>query len=342
MRIALDACGGDFGLKPNVEGAVQAASELGCEVHLVGPGGPLAAELKALGIGPGDRRFVIVEAAQSVGMGEDPVRACREKPQASILVAAELAARGRVDAVVSCGHSGATMVAALWHMKRIPGVLRPAIACPIPTQRGISVLLDGGANADCKPWHLVQFAMMGAFYARHVFKAERPSVGLLSIGEEEDKGNELVREAARLLRSSGLNFHGMVEGRDIPSGAVDVVVCDGFVGNVCLKLMEGTASSLFAMLKTEIERGLFSKLGGALIRPAARRLRKRLSYDEYGGAPLLGVDGTAIICHGKSNAKAVFNAHRVAQELTRADTNQHIRAAMARLKASMEMAQVAE
>jgi glycerol-3-phosphate acyltransferase PlsX len=232
------------------------------------------------------------------------------------------------------------MVAALWHLKRLPGVLRPAIASPIPTAKGVAVLLDAGANTECKPWLLLQFATMGALYAKHIFKIAKPSVGILSNGEEESKGNELVREAVPLLKYSGLNFRGPIEGRDIPAGTVDVIVCDGFVGNVVLKLYEGVASTLLAGLKAEIEKSPVSRLGGLLIRGAGRALKKRMSYDEYGGAPLLGVGGIAIIAHGKSNAKAIFNAHRVASELVKTGATDQIRASLEEMKANLELARV--
>lgn len=341
MRIAVDAAGGDFGIKPNVEGAALAVKKLGHSVALVGPEGPIRAELAALGAG-GDKRLSIVDAPELIDMKEEPVAACREKQKASIMLACELAARQEADAVVSAGHSGATMVAALWHMKRLKGVLRPAIAAPIPTLKGTSVLLDAGANVECKPWHLLQFALMGSVYARHVLRIQEPSVGILSIGEEESKGNELVRETMPLLKASGIRFHGPVEGRDIPAGTADVVVCDGFTGNVCLKLMEGTASAMMKMLKSEIESGLVSKAGGLLIRGAGRRLKARLDYQEYGGAPLLGVDGTAIICHGKSTPRAIFNAVRVAADLAGAGAKDQIRDSLERVKANMELARAIE
>ena len=341
MKIALDAAGGDFGLKPNIEGAVQAASELGVEILLVGKADEVRAELASRGIPSTDKRFEIVDAPDMIGMDEDAPAACREKPRASIMVASELVASKRADAVISCGHSGATMVAALWNLKRLPGVLRPAILAPIPTTRGVSVLLDAGANAECKPWHLLQFATMGTLYAKHVLKIEHPTVGVLSNGEEESKGNDLVHEAIPLLKYSGLNYTGPVEGRDVPTGAADVIVCDGFTGNVVIKLYEGVAGAVLAELKKEIEKSPVSKLGGLLIRGAGRALKRRMSYDEYGGAPLLGVNGVSIICHGKSNAKAVFNAHRVARELVLAKTNQHIRASLEETKANLELAKVA-
>lgn len=342
VKIALDAAGGDFGLKPNIEGAVNAVTALGVEVLLVGPAQGIRSELAARGIGAEDKRFEIVDAPEQVAMDEDPAKSCKEKPHASIMVCAELVEKGKAQATISAGHSGAAMVSALWHLKRIPGVLRPAIASPIPTAKGTSILLDAGAITECKPWHLLQFAIMGSLYAKYIFKIEDPKIGILSNGEEESKGNELVRETIPLLKSSGLKFFGPIEGRDIPAGTVDVIVCDGFTGNICLKLYEGAASTLLGELKREIEKGFFSKLGGLLIRPAGRRLKKRMSYDEYGGAPLLGVGGTSIICHGKSNARAIFNAHRVAKELVEMKANEQIQSTLETVKSSMETVRLGE
>lgn len=324
-------------MAPNIEGAIEAVQGLGCDVLLVGPEHAIRRELSLRGVSAEDKRFEVFDAPDSIGMDEDPAKACREKPKAAIMASAEVVAKGRAQAFVSAGNSGAAMVAALWHLKRLPGVLRPAIASPVPTARGTRVLLDAGANADCKPWHLLQFATMGTLYAKHVLHIDKPSVGILSIGEEECKGNELVRETIGLLKYSGLNFHGPIEGRDIPAGVVDVVVCDGFVGNICLKLMEGVASSIFALLKSEIESGASTRLGGLLIRPAARRLKDKMSYEEYGGAPLLGVGAPAVICHGKSTARAIFNAHRVAKGLVEASANEHMRVALDRMKSTLEM-----
>lgn len=340
MKIALDAAAGDFGPAPNVEGAVIAANACGLEVALVGPADLLKKELAARSIASSDKRFEIVDAPQVVAMSEDAIAACRDKPRCSIMTACELAAAGRVSGVVSAGHSGAAMTAALLQFKRIDGVLRPAIAAPLPSAKGTIVLLDAGANVDCKPWHLVQFAAMGAIYALHVLKRERPKIGILSIGEEESKGNELVKEAIPLLKFSGLNYHGPVEGRDIPAGAVDVVVCDGFVGNAAMKLMEGTAQSIFDALKAELHSSPFYKLGGLILRGPFARLAKRMSYDEYGGAPLLGVNGNVVIGHGNSNPKAVANALRVAAELAQSGVNDLIRKSVDELKQNLETTRV--
>lgn len=315
MKLALDAAAGDLGLEPNIEGAIQAAVAYGVELILVGPAARITQQLSARGIGEKDPRFEVVDAPDLIAMDEEPAAACRAKPRASIMVCAELVASGKAQGLVSVGHSGATMVAALWHLKRLRGVQRPAIAVPLPTTTGFTVLLDAGANTECKPWHLVQFAAMGRLYSKHVLGVAEPTVGILSNGEEECKGNDLVRETVPLLKQAKVNFTGPVEGRDLVAGLADVVVCDGFTGNVVVKLIEGTASSILATLKAEVSKRPLAKLGALLMRGAFGALKKRLSYDEYGGAPLLGVGGTAIIAHGKSNAKAVANALRVAKQM---------------------------
>ncbi len=333
MKLALDAAAGDFGAAPNIEGAIQAANQHGVELLLVGPAAELSAQLKARGVAADDRRFEVVDAPDVIAMDEDPATACRSKPRASIMVCAQLVAEGRAAGLVSVGHSGATMVASLLNLKRLPGVMRPAIAVPLPTASGVTLLLDAGANAECKPWHLLQFAVMGSLYCQNIFGVEKPTVGILSIGEEESKGNDLVKEAVPLLKVSGLDFHGPVEGRDIPGGAVDVVVCDGFVGNICVKLMEGTAATIFGILKGEILSSLRGRLGGLLLRRSFAKLKKRMSYDEVGGAPLLGVGGVAVIAHGKSNAKAVCNAIRTAKQLVDTGVNEKIRSQLEELRA---------
>lgn len=340
MMLALDACAGDFGAPPNIDGAIAAANRWGLKIALVGPAAVVSAELGKRGIASGDSRFEVVDAPDVIGMADDPAAACRAKPRASIMVCAELVASGKAQGLVSVGHSGATMVAALWHLKRVPGVLRPAIATLIPAPSRMSVLLDAGANADCKPWHLLQFGIMGSIYANAVLGIEKPTVGLLSIGEEECKGNELVKEALPLLKSSGLEFQGTVEGRDIPAGKTDVVVCDGFVGNVCVKLMEGTCSTMFGMLKSILMETPARRLAALLLKRPFSDLKKRLSYDEYGGAPLLGVNGVAIIAHGSSNAKAVTNALRVAREMAEGNVASRIGEAVEQVKSSLETTKI--
>jgi glycerol-3-phosphate acyltransferase PlsX len=340
LRIALDAVGGDFGLTPNIEGAIQAANAFGVELILAGPGDKIRAELSARGIAENDSRFEIADAVECVGMDEEPAAGCRSKPNSSIMVAAELCAKGRAAGFVSAGNSGATMVAALLHLKRVPGVLRPAIACPVPTAKGVTVLLDAGANVDCKPWHLVQFGMMGALLARHVYGIPEPTVGLLSIGEEEGKGNELAKEAFRLLKTAGLNFFGCVEGRDVPAGKTDVVVCDGFVGNVLIKTMEGTAMAMMSQLKGELMSSWRYKLATLALRGPLSRLKRKMSYDEYGGAPLVGVNGVAIVSHGSSNARAIANAIRVAAKTAEAGVPKALKEVVARAAATEEKVQI--
>ncbi len=254
-----------------------------------------------------------MDAPDAVGMDEEPAAACRAKPRSSIMVCAELVAGGKAQGLVSAGHSGATMAAVtLWHVKRIPGILRPAIAAPIPTTKGVTILLDAGANVDCKPWHLVQFAVMGSLLARHLYGIEKPTVGLLTIGEEEGKGNDLVKEAFVQLRAAKINFAGAVEGRDVPAGKTDVVVCDGFVGNVLIKTMEGTAAAVVNLLKAELTGSWRYKIPALALRGPFSRMKKKMSPDEYGGAPLVGVNGVVIVSHGSSNARAIAHAVRAA------------------------------
>jgi glycerol-3-phosphate acyltransferase PlsX len=338
--IALDAAAGDHGLTPNIEGAIQAANAYGLSVILVGPAKEIESELLKRGISSGDKRFEVIDAPDQIGMDEDPVAACRAKPKASIMVCAELVQSKRAAGMVSCGHSGAAMVAALWQLKRLPGVLRPAIAAPIPAPQGLTVLIDAGANVDCKPWHLVQFAVMGAIYAEQVFQIQRPRVAILSNGAEDGKGNELVKEATSMLKSSGLEFVGAVEGHDLVAGKADVVVTDGFVGNVAVKVIEGTAASIFSILKAEIQGSALSRLGALFLRKPLLRLKRRLSYDEYGGGPLLGVDGNVVIAHGRSNAKAVSSALRTARDLAAHNVSARIAKALEKVQQSFETAAI--
>ncbi len=340
MKIALDALGGDRGLEPNLEGAARALAESDVELALFGPLQALRAGLAKAGVAADHPRLELVDAPDAIGMDEDPAAACREKPGASILAAAKAVAAGRAAGLVSAGPTGASLVAASWHLKRLPGVLRPAIAAPFPTARGTTVLLDAGANTDCKPWHLLQFAMMGSIYARHALKIERPTVGLLSIGEEESKGNDLVRETLPLLKHAGLEFAGPVEGRDLAAGKTDVVVCDGFVGNVAVKLAEGMGVAMLDVLRASVSASLLYKAGASLMEGAFGDLRRRMSYDEYGGAPLLGVGGTTVICHGRSNAKAIFNAIRVAKTLAETGTDEEIRTSLERMRTNLEFSRV--
>ena len=314
MRIAVDAMGGDHAPEAIVAGAVAAARELGAEVVLVGPEARVRGELAQHRGAP---MLEIVDAPEVIEMHEAPAMALRRKRKASIVVAVELLRSGHADAVVTAGHTGAAMGAALLGLGRIPGVDRPAIAAVLPTQTETpAILLDVGANVDCKPHHLLQFALMGSAYAHSVLGTAAPRVGLLSNGSEEGKGSELTLAAAPLLRSSGLNFVGNVEARDFFLGVADVVVCDGFVGNVTMKFGQGLALAIRNIVKEEL-RGLRGKLLRLYLAPlvgSVLRLYRRIDYREYGGAPLLGIDGVVIVAHGSSNARAVRNAVRVAAE----------------------------
>jgi phosphate acyltransferase len=299
-RVAVDAMGGDRGPEEVVAGALEAAGE-GVTPVIVGPPG-----LDTHGL-------ELVEARETIGMHEKPADAVRAKPDSSLVVSCRVVADGRADAVVSAGNTGAMLAAGLLHLRRLPAVLRPAIAVPIPARRGPSVLLDCGANADARPEHLLQFAHMGAVFATEILELPKPEVRLLSIGEEPEKGNQLTLEAHGLLAADDrIRFAGNVESRHLLEGAGDVVVADGFTGNVCLKLLEGTIRTLLEALREEISATPRGKLGGLLIRPAARQLRTRLDPDTYGGAYLLGLRGLAVIAHGNSSRTAIANAIRLA------------------------------
>ncbi len=331
MRIALDAHGGDFGLKPNIEGALLATRKLEHEIILVGRDPEIREELRRHGA-ENPERISIVHAPQVVEMASEPVEECRSKPDSSLMVGASLVAEGKADAFVSAGNSGAIMVASLLTLKRIPGVIRPAIAAPLPTLKGTTLLLDAGANMDCKPWHLAQFAVMGSIYMESLLGLQRPSVGLLSIGEEETKGDALVQETLPLIKNMGVNFYGPVEGRDIPEGLTDVVVADGFNGNVVLKLYEGTAKVIFRMLKDQIVRKFTYKIGAMLMRKLFSDMKAKMSVDVYGGAPLLGVNGVVLVCHGRVTPAAVFNAVRVSADLASSGMVTHIKKRMEQVK----------
>jgi glycerol-3-phosphate acyltransferase PlsX len=298
-RIAVDAMGGDRGPAEIVAGAVEAAGA-GLTPILFGSAG-----LDARGL-------ELRETDGVIEMHEKPAEAVRAKPGSSLVAAVRAVAAGEADAVVSAGNTGAMLAAGLLELRRVKGVLRPAIAVPIPARRGPSVLIDAGANADARPEHLLQFATMGAVFAEEILGVERPEVRLLSIGEEAEKGNQLTLEAHALLAGSDLNFGGNCEGRDVLAGAADVVVTDGFTGNITLKLLEGTIKNLLDALREEIAATTRGTVGGLLIRPAARRLRKRLDPDTYGGAYLLGLRGLAVIAHGNSSHTAIANAVRLA------------------------------
>jgi phosphate acyltransferase len=306
IKIAVDAMGGDYAPSAIVDGALAAARHLDLQIFLVGAP---AAIVPALERYPDWRELQVqvVESPDVIEMAESTAAAHR-KPRASIRVAADLVARREADALVSAGHTGATVLATHLAFGMIPGVDRPALATTIPTRERPAVLLDAGANVECRPQHLLQFALMGGVFARIAFGVERPRVGLLSIGEEASKGNDLTREAHRLLKAAPLNFIGNVEGREIYSGVADVIVCDGFTGNVVLKTSEGLVETVETLLGDELRGTFSSQVGYLLSRRAFRRFRRRVDYSEYGGAPLVGVAGLAIVGHGRSSAKAVRNA----------------------------------
>jgi phosphate acyltransferase len=299
VRVAVDAMGGDRAPDEIVAGALEARTPA-IEPILVGQAG-----LDTHGL-------ALVEAATVVAMDEKPHEAVREKRDSSLFVANKLVGEGRADAVVSAGNTGAMLAAGLLEIRRLPGVKRPAIAVVIPARYGATVLIDSGANADARAEHLVQFAHMGSIFAEEILEKPNPVVRLLSIGEEEEKGNQLTLEAHQLLLDTGLNFQGNTEARELLRFAADVVVCDGFTGNVALKLLEGTIKELLDALRAEVSAGARGKLGGLLIRPAARALRDRLDPDTYGGAYLLGLRGLSVIAHGNSSRTAIANAIRLA------------------------------
>jgi glycerol-3-phosphate acyltransferase PlsX len=323
MKIAVDAMGGDHAPHAIVAGAVQAAREYGAGVVLVGIEQSIAEELKKYP----DAASLPVEirnATQVVDMLDSPATVFRRKKDSSIRVANELVKQGEAVGVISAGSTGAAMATSLFVLGPLEGVERPAIATMMPTVTGTCIVLDVGANVDCKPNHLLQFAIMGEVFAKYLLRNPNPKVGLLSIGEEATKGNELTKEAFKLLTETALNFIGNVEGRDVMSGKADVVVCDGFIGNVVLKTSEAVAESIGALLRENIGKSIFRKAGFLLMRPAFRAMKNRMDYAEYGGAPLLGINGISIISHGRSSDRAIKNAIRVAVEYARSDVNKHI------------------
>lgn len=313
MRIAVDAMGGDYAPGEIIKGALQALT-LNKILHIILVGNEEQVK-QHIPNGIDQSRVSIVHCSEVIAMDEHPALAYRKKKDASISVATRLVKENKAEAVVSAGSTGAQMVAGLFGLGRIEGVDRPAIGTVFPTLKGPKLLLDAGANADCKPENLVQFARMGNVYTKKVLGITEPQIALVSIGEEPAKGNELTIKAHELLkRAEGINFTGNIEGRDILSGKADVMVCDGFVGNTILKVIEGTAMTFFSLMKEEFGKNIKSKIGALLLMPALKGLKGRLDYSEYGGAPLLGVKGVSIICHGSSKALAIQNAVRVAVE----------------------------
>ena len=329
MKIAVDAMGGAYAPEEVVLGAIEAVKAYKYDVVLVGDEKKIRKVMAEHGSEESER-LTIVHAAEVIEMDEHPAQAIRKKKDASIVVATRLVKEGVCDAVVAPGSTGAAVTAALLGLGRIKGIERPCIATPIPSKKGVSVLLDSGANSDSKPKHLVQAAIMGTHYAKYIFNIESPKIGLLNIGAEASKGNELSQTTYPMLEATKtISFYGNIEGRDITEGIVDVVVCDGFVGNVILKFGEGIALFIMQLVKDSIRKGgILAKLGAMAVMPAFKHLKKRLDFTEYGGAPLLGVDGSFIICHGSSKAKTIRHAVRVAGELVEEDVVGHIRSSI--------------
>ncbi|MBU1356791.1 MAG: phosphate acyltransferase PlsX [Candidatus Edwardsbacteria bacterium] len=334
MRIVVDAMGGDNGVVPNILGAIEAA-KIGrgkFQVILVGDTVAIKTELAS---GVGEKEYQeedlekygvkLVHASQRIEMHETPTEALRNKRDSSISVGLRLQKRGEAEGFISAGNTGAVMGASLFELGRIEGVSRPAIATFMPTELGGCIVVDAGANPDCKPHYLLQFGMMGASFAHYVFEKPNPKVGLLSVGEEASKGDELTVKSHQLLAESGLNFIGNIEGKDILKGTADVVVCDGFVGNVILKFAESVVRMFYGSIKRYVYTNIFGKIGALLLKPALKKFAKDLDYEEYGGAPLLGVNGVCIICHGRSTAKAIKNAILVAHRCVSHRVNDHIK-----------------
>jgi glycerol-3-phosphate acyltransferase PlsX len=305
--------GGDHAPHEVVKGVLLAAAEYPLQILLVGQEAAIREELRKSGK-PVPSSIEVVDAPEVVTMEDTALAPLRRKRNSSIRISANLVAEGRADAMVSAGHTGATMTSAYKVLGTIDGVSRPALAAIVPSAKGHTVLLDVGANVDTKPAHLREFAVMGHFYAQMIFGIDAPRVGLLSIGEEEGKGNELTKETFRVLKETGLNFMGNAEGRDIYNGNADVVVCDGFIGNVVLKASESLAEMVSKTLRQELKRNPLRVAGALLAKKAFDDLKRRMDYSEYGGAPMLGVKGGCIVCHGRSNAKAIKNAIRVARD----------------------------
>lgn len=323
ITIAVDAMGGDNAPRPEVEGSVLAARELGVRVVLVGQPQVIKPELakhERSGL-----KIEILPASEVITMEDHPAQAFRRKKDSSVHVAARLVREAKADGLVSAGNTGAVMTVARFLLGTLESVDRVALAAPFPNAKGgVSVMLDVGANVDSRPEHLVQFAVMGENYYRTIFGSKRPRVGLLSIGEEESKGNELVRETFARLKKTPLNFVGNVEGKEIFAGDVDVIVCDGFIGNVALKVSESVAQHIGGMLKKALTSTLSAQVGAIFSRSAFQEFKKQIDYSEYGGAPLLGVRGVTVIGHGRSNANAIKNAIRVATELVRNKVDEKI------------------
>ena len=322
MRIAIDAMGGDNAPRIVIDGAVDAARDNSFEIVLVGDKDAIEKELARHR--PYPANIKVHHARETIEMHEPPAISIRKKKDSSINVMVNLAKENQVDAIVSAGNTGAVVCAATLGMRTIEGVERPGIAVVIPTLKGATLLIDVGANIDAKPKHLLQYGIMGHVYSKYILGKKNPRIGLLNIGEEESKGTEFLKEAYKLLEQSNLNFIGNSEGRDIFTGKCDVTVCDGFIGNVVLKVSESLTETIGELLRRELNKGFLTRVGALLSKPAFRSLKKEIDYSEYGGAPLLGIDGICIIAHGGSTPKAIKNAIRVAGQYVVHHVNKHI------------------
>lgn len=323
MKIVVDAMGGDFGVVSNVKGAIDATTELGVQVILVGDEVAIKEELDKHGYKGAD--IEIVDAKEVITNEDKPAKAIRRKKNSSIVVGMGLIKEGKADAIVSAGNTGAVLAGGLFIVGRIKGIDRPALAPFYPSRNKPSVLLDAGANADCKPRYLQQFAIMGSIYANKILGVESPKVGIVNIGAEKGKGNELVKESYELLENTNLNFVGNIEAREVPEGIVDVVVCDGFVGNTILKLSEGLAKTLFTQMKEVFMSSVINKLGALMLKSGFKQLKAKLDYSEYGGALLIGLKSPVIKAHGSSDSKAIKNAIRQAKNIVATDVVEKIK-----------------
>lgn len=322
MKIVLDAMGSDNAPMVEVEGAIQAIEEYGNEVILVGDEARVKAEIAKHGFS--SDKLTIKHASEVIEMHDPAAISVRRKRNSSIVVGMDLLKKDQADAFVSAGNTGAVVCAATLFLRLLPGVERPGIAIVIPTLKGTSVIIDVGANITSKPIHLMQYGIMADAFSRYILGKTNPTVGLLNVGEEESKGTEFIKEAHTLLSESKLNFTGNIEGRDVYAGKVDIILCDGFVGNVILKISESVADTIMQSLKQEIRANFIATIGAVLSSSAFNELKRKMDYSERGGAPLLGVDGRCIISHGSSSAKAIKNAIRVASEFVKKDVNKHI------------------
>lgn len=322
MRIAIDAMGGDQAPRVVVEGALQAVKEFGVEVILVGDESAVTRELSRFGGAP--KGVEVRHAGSVIGFDEPAAQSVRRKKDSSICVATDILKAGEADALVTAGHTGAAVAATTLKLRLLEGIERPGIGLAFPTLTNPVFLIDIGANIETKPMHLYQYAEMGEIYMRYILGLKKPSIGILNVGEEDSKGTEHIREAHQLLEKSRLNFIGNVEGRDIFTGKCDVIVCDGFVGNVVLKVAESITEVIGKLLKKELKKNYLTILGAVLSKSAFTTLKQKVDYAEYGGAPLLGINGTCIISHGSSNPKAIKNAIRVASEAVERKVNDHI------------------